>query len=107
MECFIHFFAIHSFIALDSSPVPVTLGHPPPLLTCRVKYEAVVKNSVEQEVVGGDAKLPTVVVVAAVRSDYGVELHLKANPDSERSLSQNGSKVAVTLPSWSEQGRRT
>lgn len=32
---------------------------------------------------GGDAKLSTVVVVAAVRSDYGVELHLKANPGSQ------------------------
>ena len=41
-------------------------------LTGRIEYESVVKNIVDQEVVGGDAKFSTVVVIIAVSCDDGV-----------------------------------
>lgn len=47
--------------------------------TCRVEYEAVVKNRVEHEVVGSDTELSAAVVIAAVRCDDGVQLHLKTD----------------------------
>ena len=48
-------------------------------LTCSVKYEAVIKNSIEQEVVGRDAEFSTAVIVATVACDDGVQLHLEAH----------------------------
>lgn len=56
-----------------------THRHYPPLLTCRIKYEGVVKNIIEQKVVGRDTKLSTGTVVAAVGSDNSIKLHLKTN----------------------------
>lgn len=86
----------------------ITHWHHPPVLACRVKSERVVESTVEQKVVGGDAKLPTGAVVAAVGSDDGIELHLKAKQAaSERSCIRSRIRMAAMLPSWPARGRRT
>ena len=48
-------------------------------LTCRIEREGVVEDVVDQEVVGGNAKFSTAVVVVAVGSDDGVQLHLSTD----------------------------
>ena len=53
------------------------------LLTCGIKNASVVISSVDQEVVGGDTKLPAAVLVTAVACDDGVQLHLKTHTHTQ------------------------
>ena len=75
--------------SLDSSPVPITHKTFP---TCRIKYQGVVESGVEQKVVGGDTKLSTGAIVAAVGSDNSIKLHLETNLQT-----QNGASEGIRL----------
>lgn len=70
----------------------ISAYHTQTSLTCRIKYEGVVKNIVEQKVVGRDTKLSTETVVAAVGSDNGIKLHLKQTRCLRTELCQESGK---------------
>lgn len=72
--------------------------------TCRVKHASVVEHSVDQEVVGGDTKLSTAVLVTAVSCDDGEQLHLKADTRLLRCSKDRKDRkylVFISAPFWS------
>lgn len=53
-------------------------------LTCRIKYEGVVKGIIEHKVVRSDAEFSTLVVVTAMGGDDSIQLHLKTGEQQLR-----------------------